>query len=343
MKGHKLTNVAKSHGAYRASLTTSGSSKPGSLSTKKRKPRSMSNKTRLAEAGYDTTIRKHFAQEARTHGAAPTSTMADEIVRSKETEVICEAVATFVREQRAHDALNNECVEGQRRNGVFHIVDLGCGNGTTLCEIARTNTTQEAPQLLLTGVEYTPELRAIAEERLSEFENARVLAGDVRTIDSNQCEPGDVIILQRVLINLLDRADQNRALDNVVSLLRPGGLLVAIESFETGLVELNSARLEFGLSELTPAHHNLYLTSGFFDHPSLAPYEPNSGIGAAENFLSTHYFVSRVLHEAWQKETGESSKRNSHFVRFFSAALPDGVGAYSPLKFILRRKVPTNK
>ncbi len=301
----------------------------------------MSTKTRLAEAGYDKTIRNHYAQEARTHGAAPTSTMADEIVRSKETEVICEAVATFVREQRAHDALNNECVEGRRRNGVFHIIDLGCGNGTTLHEIART--THEEPQLLLTGVEHTPELRTIAEHRLSVFENARVVAGDVRSIDSDQCEPADVIILQRVMINLLDRADQNRALDNVVSLLSSDGLLVAIESFETGLAELNSARLEFGLSELTPAPHNLYLTSGFFDHPSLAPYESKGGIDVAEDFLSTHYFVSRVLHEVWQKETGDPLKRNSHFVRFFSAALPDGVGAYSPLKLILRRKVPTNK
>ena len=118
------------------------------------------------------------------------------------------------------------------------------------------------------------------------------MAGDVRGIHAGQCDPADVLVLQRVLINLLDRSDQKRALDNVVNMLKPGGLLFAIEAFESGLAELNAARAECGLPPLPPAHHNLYLADGFFDHPLLARPSGNEGFEVAENLLSTHYFVT---------------------------------------------------
>ncbi len=281
---------------------------------------------------YDDIVRDHYAREAREHGAMPTSTMADEIVRGKETKAVLSAVAHFIQEQTAPDATSS----GSRADRAFHVLDLGCGNGTTLQELAsRFN----SPQISFTGMEYNADLRAIAQQRLRAFRNVKVVAGDVRAVDAGQCDPADVIVLQRVLINLLDRADQKRALDNVVNMLNPGGLLFAIEAFESGLAELNAARAECGLPPLPPAHHNLYLADGFFDHPLLAPPNTNGSSDAAENVLSTHYFVTRVLHAAFLQATGGAFKRNSHFVKFFSAALPDGVGAYSPLKFIARRKI----
>ena len=83
-------------------------------------------------------------------------------------------------------------------------------------------------------MEYNADLRTIAQERLRAFGNVKVMAGDVRGMHAGQCDPADVLVLQRVLINLLDRSDQKRALDNVVNMLNPGGLLFAIEAFEFG-------------------------------------------------------------------------------------------------------------
>jgi SAM-dependent methyltransferase len=299
--------------------------------------RLMPDKNVPQATAYDEIIREHYAQEARIHGTSPTSTMADECVRTKETEAIIGSVKSFIREQTAAHATNGGYAEGPGRDGGFHIVDLGCGNGLTVQELA-VKIIPGPLRLSFTGVEFNADLRAIAQERLRAFGNVKVAAGDVRTIDASQCEPADVVILQRVLINLLDRADQKRALDNIVGLLNPGGLLFAIEAFESGLAELNSAREECGLSPLPPAHHNLYLTDDFFDHPLLARHMSNESIETSENLLSTHYFVSRVLHPAFLNATGRAFKRNSHFVKFMSAALPDGIGAYSPLKIIIRRK-----
>ena len=81
---------------------------------------------------YDDIIREHYAREARAHGAMPTSTMADEIVRAKETNAILATVTGFIQEQTARDAANGKSTTDR----CLHIVDLGCGNGTTLEHLA---------------------------------------------------------------------------------------------------------------------------------------------------------------------------------------------------------------
>jgi len=55
------------------------------------------------------------------------------------------------------------------------------------------------------------------------------------------------------------------------------------------------------------------------------------------NFLSTHYFVSRVLDAHYKK--GKAFKRNSHLVNFMSDALNQFSGDYSPLKLHCFSKV----
>lgn len=264
---------------------------------------------------YDSAILEHYAREAAEHGDCPTSTMADEITRAKETTAILDSVWTFLPQHGA---------------GPVHIVDVGCGNGYTLNVLAQKSAAMPQRQCRYTGLEFTPELREIASR------NARpevtILPGDVRK--PLQCEPADVLVCQRVLINLLDPADQRRALGNIVAALKPGGLLIAIEAFASGLERLNEARAEFGLAPIPQAHHNLYLPDDFFDHPMLHKW--GEMYRSPRNFLSTHYFVTRVLHDIALAATGSQFRRNSHFARFFSEALPDNIGDYSPLRFIAR-------
>jgi len=114
-----------------------------------------------------------------------------------------------------------------------------------------------------------------------------------------------------------------------LSAVSVGGGLLFIEAFTSGADKLNEARGEFDLPPLPTPHHNLYLPDDFFDHQRLMPCR-SEGWFVSENQFSTHYFVTRVLHAAMTQE--KPFKRNSEFVRFFSAALPPGIGNYSPLR-----------
>ena len=252
---------------------------------------------------YDATIRDHYASVAQSDGLAATSTMADLLIRERETA----AIVQFV---------------GLTTGGLGTVADFGCGNGYTLEVLAAA-----FPQLDLHGFEYTPELRQLAEERLRNA-RASVSPGDIR--DPGFCggRQFDAVIVQRVIINLLDRADQALALDNIVAAVKPGGHVLFIECFEEPLDDLNEAREEFDLPPIGPAQHNLYLRNGFYEHGDLAPFD-HSDWQFPPNVLSTHYFVSRAFDPGLMR--GKPFKRNSQVQRFFSMALPPAIGNFAPL------------
>jgi SAM-dependent methyltransferase len=258
---------------------------------------------------YDELIRDHYTKEADAHRLAPTSTMADVKTRAMETEAVLASIGLARQAQPA-----------------LRCLDVGCGNGYTLSVIA-----SRYPSVECLGLEPHPALRELARSR-----GLNILEGDIRTAIPVP-SPLDVVLSQRVFINLLDLDDQRRALDHVIAALRPGGMLIAVEAFEPQLEKLNQLRVEVGMDPIAPAYHNRYLPAGFFDHPALEPYPDPSQLIPPQTFLSTHYVVTRVL-QPW---LAPRVPRNSAFVEFFSAALAPAVGDFSPLKLcVLRRKQP---
>jgi SAM-dependent methyltransferase len=260
---------------------------------------------------YDSAIAAHYSAVAAHDGLSPDSTMADQRTRQIETDAIHAAFRVA------------------KRPGDFAAVDVGCGNGYTLETLASAH-----PEARFVGIEHSPELRALAERRFAASRRAEIRAGDIRDAGFAGVETFDFLVCQRVLINLLDAGDQARALDNIVRAVRPGGVLVFIEAFQSALDLLNAARGEFDLAPIPPAHHNLNLADSFFDRPDLAPVI--SGGVPPSNFLSTHYFVSRVLHPLLLGD--RKFKRNAEFTRFFSEALRPAVGDYSPLRLHVFRR-----
>jgi SAM-dependent methyltransferase len=259
-------------------------------------------------ASYDSIILKHYRDEAQQHGDAATSTMSDLRTRKLETDFLLGFIARYVP------------ADGS-------IADFGCGNGFTLAQIRAA-----FPKLRLTGFEFTPDLCKIATERFAGDPKTEIVAGDIR--QPARDASFDAVVCQRVLINLLDPQDQAAGLRNLAAALVPGGYLALIEAFNAPLNNLNAARAEFGLPPLPPAHHNLYLADTFFEvEKSL---EPARDPALPENFLSTHYFVSRVLHPLALED--RPFVRNSHFVKFLSSALQPAVGDYSPVRGRIFRK-----
>jgi hypothetical protein len=191
------------------------------------------------------------------------------------------------------------------------------------------------------GIEYTDGLRRHAEKRFEGHSNVTIAPGDIRTAGFARRVVADILICQRVLINLLEPADQKNALAHLIDTVKrpegngPGGTLAFIEAFSSPLARLNSARAEFDLPAIPPAHHNLYLEDDFFHADGLRAI-PGEG-ALAPNMLSTHYFVARVLHARLTRD--QPFQRNSEFVRYFHQALRPDAGDYSPLKFFMFERV----
>ncbi len=262
---------------------------------------------------YDQTILDHYKAVAGEAGLGANATMADSRTRQLETELI----VRFVRR-----SLDLATAAGRRPEQVV-IADIGCGNGYTL-EVVRGID----PRPRLVGFEYSPDLRALAAQRFAAG-GAEIRAADIRDRATLGAEPIDIALCQRVLINLLDPADQAAARDNIVDAVAPGGHLLFVESFTAGLDLLNEARGEFELAVIGAAHHNLYLGDDFFAVPALAPWAgPVDEV--PEHFLSTHYYVTRVVHPLLLGQ--RPFRHNSLFTGFMSQALAQNVGAFSPIR-----------
>jgi SAM-dependent methyltransferase len=278
------------------------------------------------DKNYDSTVQEHYQEVASQHGLSPTSTMEDERTRELETQ----AIMLFIEEAQQN-------LRQGKATGETTIMDVGCGNGYTLEAISK-----EYPAPTLVGIENSPALRELASSRFAGCSTVRIRGGDIRDAGFAQETVADILICQRVLINLLDGEDQRNAFHHIIDAVAPptrgsrGGFLLFIEAFLGPLARLNVARAEFNLPPMAPAPYNRYLADDFFLTPRLAPLAAD-GFLPPPNFLSTHYFVTRVLHEIFSQNL--PFKRNSEFVRFLSLALRQNVGDYSPLKLHMFRRV----
>jgi perosamine synthetase len=265
----------------------------------------------LSQASGEPSVLEHYRAQARAHGASSESTMPDEVVRGKELE----AILTFLE-----------------RAPAGRLLEIGCGNGLLLEAIAG----RFGGRFALWGIDLTPEMVAVAAGRSLE---CALQVGDVRRLPyKNGCF--DVVVAERVIINVREPAGQAQAFEEIARVLRPGGVMVAIEGFQEGLENLNRARADFLLPPIPePAVNNWFteerwrqcLAAGFREFTPAEAAEL-----APENFLSSHYFMTRFFHDAIRPAAGKV--RNTELARFFAAALPP-VGDYAPLRVKYLRRV----
>lgn len=263
---------------------------------------------------YDQHILDHYKSVAVEDQLSELSTMKDARTRALETQFI---------KQFFQEAIRKFLSENRKLEDII-VADVGCGNGYTLSILKNLE-----PQAKYYGLEYTPELRGLAANRFKQDDSVKVLNVDIRDIATFGDLKVDILICQRVLINLLEPADQKLALQNICRVIKKGGCVLFIEAFQSGLEQLNQARAEFSLEAIPPAHHNLYLKDDFFENSNLKEFKSS----LPKNFLSTHYYISRVLHPVVLGS--RPFIRNSHFVNFFSNEMDKPVGDFSPLRAYL--------
>lgn len=193
--------------------------------------------------------------------------------------------------------LSSYISDGQR------VLDLGCGSGTTAFFLA------ENKSLKITGMDYSPEM-------VKQANHERDLRGispsyldfavqDVRKLNellAAQTIPYDMVITERVLINLETWEEQKNAIREIIKLLRPGGIYLMCENLRDGLNNLNTMRTSIGLEPIASPWHNRYLEQkevSEIDFAELIEYR---------DFTSAYYLCSRVINAWLAKEQNEEPK-----------------------------------
>ena len=105
--------------------------------------------------------------------------------------------------------------------------------------------------------------------------------------------PYDAIVCVRVLINLRNLEEQQRAFANMADLLARGGRLILVEGFRDGFDHLNEVREAAGIGTLRPAAINFYSPLG----PWLERFQQSFDIAARFN-SGTFDFLTRVVYPA---------------------------------------------
>lgn len=268
----------------------------------------------MTEVNHDELILQHYRKQAEAHGLEPVSTMADETTRDLEVAAILACLRHVVQ-----------------TFGTPSVLEVGCGNGYLL-ETIRSH----YRDLRLSGTDYSPDMVALAASR--GIPDCDVRQEDVRALGIPS-DSYDVVVTERCLINLLDPGWQATAVGELARVLRPGGFAILVEAFTDGLANLNRARNELGMPDNQVPYHNLWFEKErFLSHLDgrfqVVGEQADSGL-PTRNFLSSHYFVSRVLYPSVTKR---EILYNTEFVKFFRFLPP--YGEYSPIQLFFLQKAP---
>ena len=266
-------------------------------------------------------ILDHYSEQAFKWKDDPRSTMEDETTRRLEVAKIRQCVKLIIASSDKDPKNINIC-------------DVGCGNGYTLKELA-----SEIPSSFV-GMDLSEEMLAVTGNTYGA--NVKFIQGDIARTDDLPALSFDIVYTERCLINILDEDNQYAALKNICNMLNPGGYYVMLESFRDGLELSNKARHELGLEPISAPYHNLFFDKHrFLD--SIQDYfkiidvsnlcQNGESQYSGENFLSSYYFMSRVVYPLITKK---EVMRNTEFVKFFSFLPP--IGNYAPNQcFILQK------
>ena len=265
----------------------------------------------------DTVIKEHYKIQAEKHQGSALSTMEDPIIRQKEVEVIKNFFNLPVIKQNCKDVL-----------------EIGCGNGYTLDLLK-----EQFKNYIFNGLDFSEDLLKIANSR--NLDNVKFYQGDARQLQFSD-ESFDVIYTERCIINLLSWEEQQLALKEMRRILKKGGYILFMESFSDGYNNLNKARIELGLDAIAMPHHNLYFEKETFE-PFVSQFFQIMNpldMGAVDenvlhrNFLSSHYFIARVMHPLVTK--GDPFLKNTELVKFYSFLPPSG--CYSAIQVYFLKK-----
>lgn len=172
------------------------------------------------------------------------------------------------------------------------VADIGSGNGEATLAYARK-------VKHCTGIERSERLRGLARESLehSGLDNAEFVEGDVLAL-GREAE-FDVVVTQRMLINLPSWEHQKKAIENIGRALKPGGTYVMIENTWDGQDAMNRYREAAGQKSIPLHWHNEYL-----DYDQLAEFMDSEFDLIRREGFNLYYFLTRVYVQMFARFEG---------------------------------------
>ena len=164
------------------------------------------------------------------------------------------------------------------------MVDVGCGSGYA--------TRLLAPLVRETlGVDFSESMIERARAAAAGKPNLRFEVGNALDLDPHALGTFDVALSVRCLINLETWELQQRAIENVATLLKPGGRFIFVEGLADGRRNLTAMRAQMGLSEMPTVWHNID-----FEESRLMPNLDRFFTLDARRHFGVYDFVSRIVH-----------------------------------------------
>jgi ubiquinone/menaquinone biosynthesis C-methylase UbiE len=267
---HRIATADGPRDRPRNAPSTSADATAGSVSGVSRRDYDRMNTERRAEY-------KRAAFQALASGGIY-ATSRDHYLRELEIDFIVDAI------DRLADRIDRK----------LKVADLGCGNGYTTLRIA------SALEAEIIGIDFADALIAEAGQLVESFSDRlrctpRFEVGDITQMRFPN-EAFDVVVTERVLLNMTDQETQAGMMRKIHGLLRPGGIYVLVEGNRDGLGRLNALREELGLEAIPDREDyqnagSLKFNEGEFE----AMIEGLFTTRASRNF-GTYFLISRVIH-----------------------------------------------
>ncbi len=143
-----------------------------------------------------------------------------------------------------------QLINNKNRKKIDTALDIGCGVGfaTRKYSIYVNN---------IIGADYSEEFINNANSCIK-ASNIKFQVEDVTDL-SFPDESFDLIVGERILINLPTLEKQHQSIDEIIRVLKVGGTYIAVEVTEEGHMHVNRFRRMFGLDNLERYWHNLYI------------------------------------------------------------------------------------
>lgn len=258
-------------------------------------------------------VQEYWEERARRQANSPTATTNDVHMRTLEINTIIET-----------------CRELNVGSG--RAIDLGCGDGYSTLSVA-----DKIEGLSFLGIDYSENMINSAQQRLNAIpelqHRVKFVVGDATKI-GKMCagQKFDLIISDRMLINLGSVDIQFDTIAQIGDLLRSGGYYLAIENFFDGQELMNEARRKMGLSEIPIRWHNRFFRREEF----VQCVERHFELLEFKEFASSYYFATRVIYARMCQILGEEPDYN-HPIHQLAGDLP-WIGEFSPIKLAVLRK-----
>jgi SAM-dependent methyltransferase len=184
-------------------------------------------------------IKNHWNDWASEYGDDLRATTKSSNIKNLEIKVLIETITRFMGENK-------------------DILEIGCGNGYNAISIANELHHH------VDGFDFIPEMIESAQsnkEKLDVINQARLNFFVDDVLDIKTDKKYDLIYSCRCLINLPTAELQNKAISEVVSMIKPGGYFLMLENFIDNHESQNKLRELVGLDKRKPAEFNNFFSS----------------------------------------------------------------------------------